>query len=92
MTDSGCFGLATDALARIVVIDYTREQDFDGADLVLDGFGRPDAPVSVLPNVDVADSAGVALPADAAEVSERLHALERDDGRDVHCVTRHVPR
>ncbi len=49
MTDSGCFGLATDALARIVVIDYTREQDFDGADLVLDGFGRPDAPVSVLP-------------------------------------------
>jgi hypothetical protein len=25
-------------------------------------------------------------------VSERLHALKRDDGRDVHCVTRHVPR
>lgn len=32
----------------IVVNDYTREQDFDDADLVLDGFGRPDAPVSVL--------------------------------------------
>ena len=32
----------------IVVNDYTREQDFHDADLVLDGFGRPDAPVSVL--------------------------------------------
>jgi HAD superfamily hydrolase (TIGR01509 family) len=32
----------------IVVNDYTREQDFDDADLVLDGFGRPDAPVSIL--------------------------------------------
>ncbi len=32
----------------IVVNDYTREQDFDDADLVLDGFGRPDTPVSVL--------------------------------------------
>lgn len=32
----------------IVVNDYTREQDFDDADLILDGFGRPDDPVSVL--------------------------------------------
>ncbi len=36
-------------LACVVVVnDYTREQDFDGAALVLDGFGRPDAPASVL--------------------------------------------
>ena len=36
-------------LACVVVVnDYTREQDFHDADLVLDGFGRPDAPVSVL--------------------------------------------
>ena len=32
----------------IVVNEYTREQDFEDADLVLDGFGRPDEPVSVL--------------------------------------------
>ncbi len=32
----------------IVVTEYTREQDFGDADLVLDGFGRPDAPASVL--------------------------------------------
>jgi HAD superfamily hydrolase (TIGR01509 family) len=36
-------------LACVVVVnDYTREQDFDYADLVLDGFGRPDDPVPVL--------------------------------------------
>ncbi|MCP9489592.1 MAG: HAD-IA family hydrolase [Solirubrobacteraceae bacterium MAG38_C4-C5] len=36
-------------LACVVVVnDYTREQGFDGADLVLDGFGRPDDPVAVL--------------------------------------------
>ena len=32
----------------IVVNEYTREQDFSEADLVLDGFGRPDEPASVL--------------------------------------------
>ncbi len=32
----------------VVVNDYTREQDFGDADLVFDGFGRPDAPASVL--------------------------------------------
>jgi HAD superfamily hydrolase (TIGR01509 family) len=32
----------------IVVNDYTREQDFEGADLVLDGFGLPDGPARVL--------------------------------------------
>jgi HAD superfamily hydrolase (TIGR01509 family) len=32
----------------IVVNDYTRAQDFEGADLVLEGFGSPQAPVSVL--------------------------------------------
>ena len=32
----------------VVVNDYTREQDFDAADLVLDGFGSRDAPVEVL--------------------------------------------
>jgi len=36
-------------LACVVVVnDYTREQDFHDADLILEGFGRPDAPVSVL--------------------------------------------
>jgi HAD superfamily hydrolase (TIGR01509 family) len=36
-------------LACVVVVnDYTREQDFDDADLVLDGFGRPDDPASIL--------------------------------------------
>ncbi|WP_018878574.1 HAD family hydrolase [Thioalkalivibrio sp. ALE28] len=41
--------------------DYTREQDFDGALAVLDGFGEPDEPATVLagpallgPSVDVA--------------------------------------
>ena len=32
----------------IVVNDYTRQQDFDDADLVLDGFGSQDAPAEVL--------------------------------------------
>ncbi|HEY5318563.1 MAG TPA: HAD-IA family hydrolase [Solirubrobacteraceae bacterium] len=32
----------------IVVNDYTCEQDFEAADLVLDGFGAPDAPARVL--------------------------------------------
>jgi len=36
-------------LACVVVVnDYTHEQDFDGADLILDRFGHPDAPASVL--------------------------------------------
>ena len=36
-------------LACVVVLnDYTREQDFGAADLVLDGFGLPDAPASVV--------------------------------------------
>lgn len=36
-------------LACVVVVnDYTRDQDFDEADLVLDGFGEPEAPASVL--------------------------------------------
>jgi len=32
----------------VVVNDYTREQDFRGADLVLDGFGDPNTPAVVL--------------------------------------------
>lgn len=32
----------------VVLNDYTREQDFDSADVVLDGFGLPDAPASVI--------------------------------------------
>ena len=32
----------------VVVTDYTREQDFDGAALVLDGFGTEDDPAGVL--------------------------------------------
>ncbi|MDQ3719903.1 MAG: HAD-IA family hydrolase [Actinomycetota bacterium] len=36
-------------LACVVVVnDYTREQDFHDADLVLDGFGGPDAPAATL--------------------------------------------
>ena len=42
----------------IVVNDYTREQDFDDADLVLDGFGRPDAQVSVLRDPHALDPPG----------------------------------
>jgi HAD superfamily hydrolase (TIGR01509 family) len=37
------------ALACVIVVnDYTREQDFSEADLILDGFGDPDAPARVL--------------------------------------------
>ena len=32
----------------VVVNDYTREQDFAAADVVLDGFGLPDSPAEVL--------------------------------------------
>jgi len=36
-------------LACVVVVnDYTREQDFHHADLVIDGFGGPDAPAATL--------------------------------------------
>jgi HAD superfamily hydrolase (TIGR01509 family) len=36
-------------LACVVVVnDYTRDQDFDDADLILEGFGRPNAPVGVM--------------------------------------------
>jgi len=36
-------------LACVVVVnDYTRHQDFAAADLILDGFGLPDAPAAVL--------------------------------------------
>jgi HAD superfamily hydrolase (TIGR01509 family) len=41
----------------VVVNDYTREQDFGTADVVLDGFGAPDAPAAVL-----ADPHGVEPP------------------------------
>lgn len=41
----------------VVVNDYTREQDFEAADLVLDGFGSMDAPVEVL-----ADPKGLGPP------------------------------
>lgn len=41
----------------VVVNDYTREQDWGAADLVLDGFGSKDAPVEVL-----ADPKGVDPP------------------------------
>ncbi len=45
-------------LACVVVVnDYTREQEFDDADLVLDGFGDADSPVKVL-----ADPHGVDPP------------------------------
>jgi HAD superfamily hydrolase (TIGR01509 family) len=39
---------AADLPCVVVVNDYTREQDLDAADLVLDGFGSPDAPAEVL--------------------------------------------
>jgi len=42
----------------IVVNDYTREQDFAAADLVLEGFGRPDAPASVLADPHELDPPG----------------------------------
>jgi len=42
----------------IVVNDYTREQDFAAADLVLDGFGRPGARASVLSDPHALDPPG----------------------------------
>jgi len=46
-------------LACVVVVnDYTREQDFDGADLILDGFGQADAPASVLADPHKLDPPG----------------------------------
>jgi HAD superfamily hydrolase (TIGR01509 family) len=42
----------------IVVNDYTREQDFEAADLVLDGFGVPDAPARVLRDPHALDPPG----------------------------------
>ncbi|HWF34987.1 MAG TPA: HAD-IA family hydrolase [Solirubrobacteraceae bacterium] len=39
---------AADLACVIVVNDYTREQDFSEADLILDGFGAADAPAGVL--------------------------------------------
>jgi HAD superfamily hydrolase (TIGR01509 family) len=45
--------LAADLACAVVVNGYTRDHDLDGAGLVLDGFGEPDAPAEVL-----ADAAG----------------------------------
>jgi HAD superfamily hydrolase (TIGR01509 family) len=42
----------------IVVNDYTREQDFEDADLVLDGFGSPDSPASVIADPHEVDPPG----------------------------------
>ncbi|MGH9183653.1 MAG: HAD-IA family hydrolase [Acidimicrobiales bacterium] len=39
---------AADLACAVVVNDYTRHQDLAGADLVLDGFGTPEAPAQVL--------------------------------------------
>lgn len=32
----------------VVVNDYTKDEDFEGADLVVDGFGAPDAPAKIV--------------------------------------------
>jgi HAD superfamily hydrolase (TIGR01509 family) len=46
---NGLQAAAAAGLACVVVVnDYTRGQNFRGADLVLDGFGRPDDPATVL--------------------------------------------
>ncbi len=42
----------------VVVTDYTREQDFDGAALVLDGFGTQDEPAVVLSDPHHVDPPG----------------------------------
>jgi hypothetical protein len=42
----------------IVVNDYTRGQDFDIADLVLDGFGAPDDAARVLSDPHALDPPG----------------------------------
>ena len=42
----------------VVVNDYTREQDLDAADLVLDGFGSRDAPADVLSDPHELDPPG----------------------------------
>ena len=46
-------------LACVVVVnDYTREEDFDDADLVLDGFGTVEAPTEVLADPHRVDPPG----------------------------------
>lgn len=58
-------------LACVVVVnDYTREQDFDDADLVLGGFGIPESPTAVL-----ADPHGLNPPGLDAETLRRLAAI-----------------
>ena len=48
-SDNGLRAAKAAGLACVIVVnDYTREQDFAEADLVLDGFGSPDAPATVL--------------------------------------------
>ena len=63
-------------LACVVVVnDYTREQEFDGADLVLDGFGGADSPATVL-----ADPHGVEPPGRLdVETLRRVVASHRFD-------------
>jgi HAD superfamily hydrolase (TIGR01509 family) len=60
----------------VVTNDYTRHADFDGAELVLDGFGEPDAPAAVL-----ADPHGLAPPGrlDAATLRRLAGRLAAGD-------------
>ncbi|HEX2275147.1 MAG TPA: HAD-IA family hydrolase, partial [Acidimicrobiales bacterium] len=53
-SDNGVEAAVAAGLACVAVVNgYTRDQDLEGAGLVLDGFGEPDAPAEVL-----ADRAG----------------------------------
>jgi beta-phosphoglucomutase-like phosphatase (HAD superfamily) len=48
-SDNGVEAAVAAGLACAVVVNgYTRDHDLDGAGLVLDGFGEPDAPAAVL--------------------------------------------
>jgi len=59
----------------VVVNEYTREQDFDAADVVLDGFGLPDAPASVISDPHRLDPPGrLDVPTIAALVAATASA------------------
>jgi len=60
----------------VTVNDYTRGQDFDGAALVLDEMGEPDAPFQVLGGEGGAEAAGATCL--DVDLAIRLHADCRD--------------
>ena len=68
---------AIDASLRCVVLvnAYTQDQDLVGADLVMDGFGEPDAPARVLSDPHGVDPGGVLDPATLRRLAECDRAI-----------------